>query len=89
VTAGRIVQEDFTVVESFHHEKVIEVPENDEGRAYNAQLLESLTETSGRETIALRGLNDIPRVAAVARDPALPAERRQGNNASIVGEDHG
>ncbi|MNX83561.1 hypothetical protein D3C86_1153310 [compost metagenome] len=73
-------------MDALEHQEVIEIPEDDLREPHAGELGGSLLEALGLEPVEARGLEQVARVAAVARDAALLAKLGKGNVPTEVGE---
>src|SRR5262249_53930749 len=84
----RIAQEDLAAApESPEAEEVVEVPEEDERELLRVELLELLLEALRDEAVLPCGLEDVARLGAVARNPALDAQLLERDDLAVVLED--
>ena len=85
---SRIVQVDLPAAEALDDHEVIEVPEGDERQGHVAELRRLLLVALAQQAVAPRRLDDIERLAAVARHAALDSQFLERHEAAEVAEHH-
>ena len=84
----RVVDVDAVALDAFQHHEMIEVPVDDARHRHFVQRRGLLAEALGDKTEAARRLDDVARLAAVARDPAGDAQLLQRDPRAVVGKHH-
>ena len=85
-TLGRIVEINPFLSEALHHQKVVEVPEDNHGQRQLAKLRGFLLVAFGFQAVIARGFQEAAGFAAVSRDATSHPQFLQGNNSPVVGE---
>ncbi len=88
-TLRRIVDPRLAVVEALEHDEVVEVPEQDHGKLELVEVLDLVVlEALGLHAELTRALDQVARLAAVARHAALDAQLLERDPAVVTGHDH-